>query len=433
MFTILTNGDLRHLSGETSRFDASLTAWLHARSVPPVQNVDRSIAVSVVSMAAGGADEGRLILAASAVQCPAGRAALRSIGRIDLDQSGGFVGKHRFDLMPAYIKDRTVQSALLRNIPARRNNRASSRRRHALCSQALDNHGAVVAGNRGRGFMRPMLADARDLRLEPCETALGLGVSSGATLAAAYNALGLPGLALTGGEIGRQTVSGAIGEHNRNGNATVDANGQLVIVRRFVDEAADAHLPTQCGFGDGQFTYGPSQIAGHAKFYPSYFRQFYTAPSAVKPLHGNPGRCERKGIVDTFPLGLGEATKAFPSTAITFIKRLQRPLLRRDVNGPNEIKLGAQGGQFARLVNVVQGVPGYGVIAPPVIAPLFKRQVPHKAANARKLRERHFLIRRWAKGKRVAAKHDLTYNESAGYVNELPRRSQTDAVQGDLP
>ena len=60
MFTALKTGDLRYLRSDTSRFVGSATGSLHARSVPPVQDMGRCISLD--------AGKDRLVFAALTVR-----------------------------------------------------------------------------------------------------------------------------------------------------------------------------------------------------------------------------------------------------------------------------------------------------------------------------------------------------------------------------
>ena len=74
------------LSTSGTRFKGGVIAAIHARSDPPVKNIDRCIAISVVSMPTACTDKDRLALTASTVNAPAGGAGLRRKPRIDFDE-----------------------------------------------------------------------------------------------------------------------------------------------------------------------------------------------------------------------------------------------------------------------------------------------------------------------------------------------------------
>ncbi len=381
---------------DSSRFIGPTTGSLHARSVPPVENVDRRVSVGVVSVPARGADEGRLVLAASAIHGPAGRAGLRRVARVNLDETGDLVGKHRFDLMPADVQDCAVQAALLCNVPAGGVNRSFSGAGHVLGAQPFDHNTAVTGGNVAGNDVRPMLSGSGLPGLDGGNAALCLRPTNGTALAAGCDTLRLPGGSLMPGNLCRELVGGAIREHKRDGDATVNPNGDAVVCGLGVNQAADADLPSENGSGNGCLADASFDRARQSEANPSDFWQPDPAPTAVDLLNPDLSAGKREGVMHTLFLRLRVSAKPFPRAAVCFVKRLQRALLGRDVHSPNKVELGSQCCQFASLRDVVEIVAGVFLIAPPMVAALFNGKVPDQPAHTSEPRHHRRLIGRWA-------------------------------------
>ena len=391
----------------SSRFIAGRTAQLDARSIPPVENVDRSVAVGIVSVPAMSADEGRLVFAAPAVNCPAGRAGLRSVGGVNLDQAGRLVGEHSLDLMPADVQDRAVEPALLCDVLPRSGNRSGSGSRHVLGAEPLNHGGAVVAGDPSGSFVRPMFADAGNLGLELGNTALGLGVTNGTTLAAGRNTLGFAGLALNGVDLGRQGVSRPIGQHQGNGDTAINANGAAVVGLVAFEQAADGNLPAERCADDSRLTDAAFHVASAAELDPADLGELYAPPAAVDLFDFDLAASKAKGVVNALALGLRITALALPRAAVSLVKVFQGALKRGGVHGPHEINVGTENCQFAGLRHIIKVVTSKRLILPPVVAALLKCEVPHKTAHASKLAESFSLFLRWTQSVCVAAKSHI--------------------------
>lgn len=117
---------------DSSRLITCPMARHHARSVPPVENVDRCVAVAIVPVPARSADEDSLAFAAPSVHGPAGRAGLGSVRRVELHEPRRLAGRYGLDPVPTDVQDCAVQSVHPGNVPARFIDRASCRSRHVL-------------------------------------------------------------------------------------------------------------------------------------------------------------------------------------------------------------------------------------------------------------------------------------------------------------
>ena len=381
---------------DSSRFIGPTTGRLHARSVPPVENVDRRISVGVVSVPARGTDEGRLVLAASAIHGPAGRAGLRRVGRVNLNKTGDLVGKHRFDLVPSDVQDCAVQAALLSDISTWSVNCSFSGAGHVLGAQPFDHNAAVTGRNVAGSDVRPMLPGSGLPGLDSGNAALCLRPTNGTAFAAGCDTLRLPGGTLMPGNLCRKFVGGAIREHKRDGDATVNPNGDAVVCGFGVNQAANADLPAENGSGDGCFTdtsfYGTRQSVAK----PSDLWQPNPAPTAVNLFNSDLSAGKREGVMHTLLLRLRVSAKPLPRTAVCFVKSLQGALLGRDVHSPDKVKLGSQGGQFARLCDIVEIVARVFLVAPPMVVALLKGKVPDQTAHTSELRHQRHLIGSWA-------------------------------------
>jgi len=376
----------------SSRFIARPTARLHARSVPPVEDHGRCIAVRVVSVPARGAAEARLVLSTSAVHGSTRAAGLRGIAGIDLDQFPRLVGEHGLDLVPPDIEDSSVETAFLRDVAARGLDGSRRARRHVLGAQTLDDDGSVSAANiRCRG-VRPMLADAGLPCLELGDAAIGLGVADGAALASTDDALSLADSHADQIDRRWQAVACAIGQHQRDGHAAINSDIAGNYGNVVSQLAADAELPAECGADDRGLSDATLQRPRVAELHPADFWQADARPAAIELFDADLAAGERKGIVDALALELRIPTKTFPCPAKRFVQRLQSPLLWRDVNGADKIDLGAEICQLPGLRHVIEIVAGRGLKVAPVVQTLIKREVPHQATNARELIEQNSLF-----------------------------------------
>ena len=362
------------------------------------------MAVGVVPVPARSADEDRLVLAALAVHGPTGRAGLRRVGRIDPNDPSNLVSQHRLDLVPANAENRTVEPALLRHVATRCSEAPARRSRHVLGAQSLYHDTAVAPGDVSGGLMRPVLADACLPSLEGRGTALRLYPSPGAALAARDSALRPSDSALVALNVERQPVGRAVRQHQRHGNPTNDAYAKAVVGRVAVKQAADADLPSERGARHGRLADRALDGTRQTEAHPSDFRQAHAAPAAIDLLGRDLPARKGKGIVCTFLLRLWIAAETSPRAAVSLVQCFKRALLRCDVNRAHEVKLGAQRGQFACLRDVVQIISRFRLVASPVVATLFKSEVPNQAAHACKLRHRRRLFRRGAERVAVSAK-----------------------------
>lgn len=388
--------DFQEVILNSSRFITGLMARLHARSVPPVEYDRRSVAVGVVSVPACSADEYRLAFAAPAVHGPAGRAGLRGIGCINLDQFSGFVGKHSLNLIPTHIQDGPVKAPFLGHVLSRRFYRTASTGRHALCSQRFDDHCAIAAANIGSSCVRPVFANTGLTGFKMGRLALCLGVSCGASLAAAGDTLGFAKPAFRLIEPGRQEVSGAVRKHDGDRNAPIYANRSGQDGAYGVSLAAETDLPAKggarnCSIRD--FTIPGSRIS---EFYPADFRQSNTTPPLVNLFNPNVFAWIRKAVIDALAFKGWVSGLSFAGSFESKIKGLQYTGLTVGVSGADEIHFGPQPRQLSPLADVIQVIAGAGVKIASVVKALIQREIPYQPAQTRKLLNQCSLFLRWA-------------------------------------
>ena len=386
-------GHLSRLS--SSRFVTSPTARLHARSVSPVKDHDRSVAVGIVPMPARGADEGRLVLAASAVHCPAGRAGLGRKGRINSYEGMRFIPQHFLNLVPAYIQDGSIQSALLFYVSPWGIHRTAARSCHVLCAQPLNDNCSILTGNGCGCFVRPVLSDTRLPCLEGSNSPLGLGVTSRPALSPRSNALRLADAPINVSNAGGKAVARSIGEHERNRYASINSNRASRIKLVCVDHTAKADVPAQSIAGDRSLSDIPQDRSRQPKLNPSHLRKPDPAPSTIDDFKANVAPVEAKSIIDAFLLRCGIASLSLPRSAVSIIKGHQRALKANSRCSADKIELSTKLGQLTRLRDVIQVVASNGLISTPVISALFKSKVPNQATDTRILAEYFGLIVAW--------------------------------------
>jgi hypothetical protein len=404
---------------DSSRFVARPLARLHARSVPPVQDYDRRIAVGIVSVPARGADEGRLVLAAPTVRGSTGAAGLRRVGRIDLDQASGLVSEHDIDLVPTYIEDGTIETALLRDIAAGRGDGSSHAGCHVLCTQPLDDHRAMPTADISRRGVCPMLADARLARPEFSNAAIGFGVARRAAFAATGNALSFADTLVQDINASRQGVARSVRQHHRHGYAAINAygtgNGRAI----FGQLAADTDLPFQSGARNCHLDDIAPNWPCVAELHPADLGKADARPAAVDLLHTDLASVERKGVAHALALELRIAALALPRPAECFVQRLQRALLRLLRYRAHEIHFGAKFRKLSRLRHVVEIVAGRSLKIAPVIEPLIQREVPHQTTDTSKLLEQDSLFGSWSERVSIASKLHIKLNALILLVRQL--------------
>jgi len=383
-------------------------AYLHVqnRSVPTVKNIDRGVQVRVLSEPAGDADEGRLVLAASAVHCATARAGLRGIGGIDLLEVERLIGQHRFDLMPAGIQDGAVQPALLGD--------AFKLRPlcHVLCAQPFDNDGAIGPRNIGCGSVRPILANAGLLGFDFGRTLNCLAMAVAATLTTGRDTLETLVLRVQTSNAFGQSVAGAVAQHQRNCNATVNANSTTDIERLTVNRATDADLPAQWRASDGDFTNAALNGACVAELNPTDLRQADAGPLGVQLLNADLAPGETEAVSGARFLKLGEAALTFEEATKGRVEVFHGSLLRGLGHGSDKIELGSKVFKLSRLRDVVEVVARRTLVLPPVIDALIKAQIPDKAAHTGKFQHRLMLFTRGFQSVCEAAKNHIKLDRS---------------------
>lgn len=357
-----------------------------------MKNIDCSVVIGIGAEAASGADEGRLVLAASTVHGSAARTLLRGKSGIDLHETICFVRQHRLDLVPPHIENGTVQATLLSDVLAGVLHSPRRGFRHVLGLQSLDNDRAELpADGRGR-LMRPMLTDTGLLGSDSGNSLISLSATSGTALASAGNSLGFACLPIQDGKRFGQHIRRAVGEHQWDSHTPVDAD--LAVYSEVLNVAVltpDTDLPAEGRETNGCFRYLAGQVVRHAEPHPSDFRKAYTAPTAVQSLDRYLAAIEGEGIVLAFLLRLRVSANALKETAVSVVQRLKHILLAGLADCADKVYLAAKGGQLSTLRNEVQVVSRPRLIVPPVVAALLKSKIPHKSAYARKLEELIFL------------------------------------------
>lgn len=392
-------------------------AYLHVqnRSAPTVEKILSRVQVGVLSMSAGGTDKGRLVLAASAVHCAAARAGLRGIGWVNFLETRGFVSQHRFNLIPADIQNGAVQPTLLGNAfqlgPFG----------HVLGSQTLDNDTATAAGDVSRDAMRPVFADTRLLGLHLGRALDSLAVTVRSPLTAGRDALKVFVLLVQSRNAFGQRVAGAITEHQRNGDATVNADSATYVFDVTVDQTPDADLPSKVGAGHGCFTNAAINRTGAAELDPTDLGQLDAGPFGVQLLNADIAPHEAESVTDTGFLELWKTTLASEEPTESRIQIFHGALLTFLADRLDEIKIGAQVFKLTGLGHIVQVVTSRPLIFPPVIDALIQTDVPDKAAHASKFQHRLMLFTRGFQSVCEAAKNhgDVPLHNKRWLVNFL--------------
>ena len=379
----------------SARFNASPLDKLHARSVPPVSNVDCSIQVGIGAETARRTYKRRLAFTPSFVHGSTCRTCLRCIFGIDFDQIHGLVEQHRFNLMPSDIENSAVEPTFLSNAFPRFFDSSRSRSRHVLRSQSLDYDSSEMAAYIGCGFMRPMLPHTGLFCLDGRYTSLSLRPTSRAPVTPGGNPLRMPGFLFKIRHLARQMVGRPIGKHNGNSNATIYPDDTARIGNFSVDLAPNGNGPTKSGFADRGFGEFTDRSSCPTEFYPPNRGKANHSPSFVQSGNLNFSTGKRESVVNSFFLWLWVSTETFKKSLVGIVKIFQGELFRRLADISDKIKLSTQCGQFSRLRDIVEIIPRSLLIISPMLFPLLKGEVPDKAADARVLSKLLRLFWRW--------------------------------------
>lgn len=377
---------------DASRFCGPATRNLHARGVSSVQYYDRSVAVGIVRMPTGSAGKVRLALATLPVDCPAGRAGLRRISWVDLCEASGFVKQHRFDLVPASVQYNSVQSSLLRDVVAGSINGSLGGTRHIFRSKPLQNYAAIIPANLSSGFVRPMFANAGHLSRKPSNPKNRFMPTGRAALTPRSNAMGLFCLVFNRIEVRGQPISGSVRQHYRNAHPAIYANCEAVVLQRGFLFTANTDLPSYGRERNSGFTYGADHISREAQLYPTNFWESYATPFAIESFNSDFSPGKREALIFSLLFGLRETRVSFPCTLKSIFKGFKHSLLRGAWHRANKIEFRADSGQFSALRNIIEIISGSILEPAPMLAALFKRQIPNQTAHTSKLRENSDLL-----------------------------------------
>lgn len=374
------------------RFDARPLARLYARSVPPAEDYDRSIAVGIVSVPACGADEGRLVLAASSVRGSTGAAGLRRISWVNFYQFSSLISEHGLYLMPSDIEDGAIETAFLCDVASGRVDGTDSACGHVLSTKSFHDHNSVATADVRSSNMRPMLANASLPSAEFGNAAISLGVAFRPPLAATGDALRLADAPTDNINRERQCVSRTVRKHQWDSHTTVDTDHAGNFLSVIGHLAANADLPSECSTSDSGFSDIATQRSCVAKFNPTNLRQLHTRPATIDLLNAYRAPNERESVVYALPFELRIAAETLPRSAKRFVQSLKNALLRLLRNGANKVHLGAELRQLTCLRHVIEIVSGLGLEIAPMVQTLVQCEVPHQSTNARKLVEQNDLF-----------------------------------------
>lgn len=363
----------------------------HRRRVPTQDYLGR-IDVRVVSMAAGGADEDRLILATPSVHRATRKACTRGIvGGHFRERPAPFfqlVGEQGFEEMPALVQDRPVLPGFLPDIPPRRGQCATGGAGHVPGVQVFDHHRAEAPRQVKAGPVVPVAPDTRAAGRQGSHTPSCLGVAPRSAFAPGQHPLRLALSAVQIGKGGRYRDMLARGQRQRVGHAPVDAHGRRDIRRGLVlNREAERDMPAIRRKADRGVVDPAAQRAAIAETHPSDFGQAHFRPVAVQPAGRNLAALKSERIVFTLLSRRRVAGSAVEPVAVCPVEIAQSLLLWRDMDRRDPIVFAAQFRQFAGLTRITDAVAGGAAIGAVMVAPLFKGKIVDQAAHPRELRE----------------------------------------------
>jgi hypothetical protein len=371
------------------------TLHVQNRSVPTAKNYRRCITIGIVYISARCTNKARLALSASLINGSTGGTGLRTESRVDLDKSHHLVAKHGFDLEPPDIEDRAVKPALGRDIPARLIKRAGRALGNILSAKTLNNDSTILPSDGCYDAMRPILPDAGLPRLQAGSAPDSASVATRTPLAPASKALRSFVPLVDCGKRSWHSDHLATAKREWCGYATVNADRATRIRNVTIDQAADADLPSKRGANDRCFPDTAFHRPSATEFEPTKLWQPNARPLGIQFFNRDLSPRKAEGIVDALFLWLRKASAASKEVAECRVEVLKNPLLSGLANSADKVELRTKLFKMPCLGNIVQVVPGTGLVLPPPVAPLLKRQVPNKPTHAGELNKSLFLL--WRK------------------------------------
>lgn len=375
--------------------------FLHAlRRRVPAQDFDSRIGVGVGFVAAMDANEARLALAASTVNAAAHRTGLRRVGGGNIRQRSAaflqFVGEDSFKRAPALRKDGAVQPGFLPYVPSRVFNRSFRAGGHAARVHVFERHMPKPARDGQRGLVLPVLAYASYLGGNLRDALQRFPSPIGAALLSSKILLRLSLAPIQQREAFRQGKHFASGQRQRVGDAAIYADaGQSGHGRIMFDFASERNMPPERIGAHGRIQHSAKARARVAELHPTDLWEADAGPVAVQAFNPNLATLEPETVVYALAARRRVLGAASEEVLEGFIKVAQSLLLAGLRHVGNPVELGAQRGQLAGLRHVIEIFPGLALVAAPMVAPLFKRQIVDEAANASERPERLRLFRRW--------------------------------------
>lgn len=384
-----------------SRFIRRATATVHDRQTLP-EDILRSVDVRVFRVAATRADETRLALTASFVDCATRGTGLRCVSGVDFNKRPTtlfqFVGKHRFNTVPTDVQNGPVESALLGNASS------PSAPRHVASFQIFDHDRSIVARDFSCCFMLPVTTNARGLGLQARHNLALLSVSLRPSLAARENALRLASLTVNFGQVSGAVFS-AIRCGYRKRDTTVNTNSRQRTFRRFVFAAnTNAGEPLAALQDYSHTTHLAYQIASVAILHPPHFRHFDLRPFAVETLNSGFSGLDLKALIQA---RFSELRKAAAPKEVreAFVQIGKRRMLEAGRCCSNPIDFRAKLRQLPPLRNSIQRLAGGAPVLSPKVAALLKREIVNEAHTTCEFRQNGGLFSRGIEPVFLSAKH----------------------------
>ena len=351
----------------------------------PCRDVPRRIQISVVGVSADDTAEESVALATLRGDMPTHRTTLtRERGIDSFHPTSGFVLQASGERRPGSVQDGPVQARLLRHATSGLIDAAPSRADHVRHPQILDPAQVVLAGDDRGGFLHEIPAPIRCACMQSRQPSLRPATPVGSALASRQRACGLPD-----SHRGRGLVGDAIGQSQRDGDATIDTH-HAAIARplQWCWNHREGDMPTTRRIQRHPIGLPVSQVPAAPQPHPTNLRYRDPRPTPIESLHpqGLWADDAETLVASAFapvrsPVGTGTPVRH------RLGKISQRLLLHRVRTCPQPLVGGPDLGQLLALHHIVrQRLPMMPV------AELFHREVPHEPRLRAMLREQHFLL-----------------------------------------
>ncbi len=351
----------------------------------PCRDIPRRIHISITGISAGDTPEESLALATLRSDMPTHRTTLtRERGIDSFHPTGGLVSEPGGERRPGGVEDGPVQTSLLRHVAAGSVNGAPSRADHVRHPQVLNPDQVIPTGDdRGR-LLHEIVPSVGRTRMQSRQPSLRSFTPVGAAPAPGQRTRRLPHT-----QRRRRLVGGAVGESQRDRDATIDTHHRTIaraIQRR--GDHREGDMPTPRRIQRHPIRLPVRQGPAAPQPHPTDLRNQDPRPAPVDLLHAQGLRTDDPETLMPSLFAPGRP----PMTTGTPVRHglgevPQRLLLHRVRTRTQPLERGPSLGQLLTLHHIVRQQ-----LAMMPVPELLHREVPHEPSLRTMLREQHFLL-----------------------------------------